>query len=183
MNIPVELKTEILQILNKSDLGLESSHAINTLDWVFKIKPNASLALQIAALAHDIERGVPPRYKSEDFNDHNEYKKAHSDRGAKILEEILQRHNMNQTIIKEATDIVKLHEVGGTEDAYVLMDADSVSFFDNTLEFYFKYKGLEGTLKQIDYKFKRCSPRAQKYIGELNSYKSFKQKLKSTHQL
>lgn len=179
MNIPIKLKEEILNTLDQSDLGRESSHAENTLHWVMKIKPDAHLALQIAALAHDIERGVSPRFKSDDFKNHGDYKKAHSERGADILNKILNKHDIDKKIIKEATDLVRLHEVGGTDYADILMDADSISFFDNNLEFYYKYKGLEGTLKQIDYKLQRCSPRAQKYIGNLEIYKSFMQKLQN----
>lgn len=174
--IPSDLKAEILSILNKSDLGKESSHGENTLLWVKKLKPDASLALQIAALAHDIERGVSPRYKDENFEDHEEYKKAHSERGAQILERILRQRNIDEKVITDATNLVRLHEVGGTTDADILLDADSISFFDNNLDFYISYKGLAGAIKQIEYKFQRCTPRAQKYINNIEKYRLFKKK-------
>jgi HD superfamily phosphodiesterase len=177
MNIPVKLKNEILKILDQSDLEREGSHGENTLYWVKKIKPDASLSLQISALAHDIERGVAPRYKSGDFEDHGEYKKVHSEKGAKIIGKILEKHNIDNKTIDEVKELVRLHETGGNVNADILMDADSISFFDNNLEFYYSYKGLEGTLRQIDYKFKRCSPRAQKHIKSLKVYQSFKKKL------
>lgn len=175
----MNLEKELLDILDKSDLALEKQHAENTLVWVMKLKPGASKALQIAALAHDIERGVPPRYKDEDFENHEDYKRAHSERGAQILEEILRRHKIDEKVIREATDLVRMHEVGGNEDADVLMDADSISFFDNNLDFYIGYKGLEGSVKQIEYKFQRCSPRAQRYIEEIERYRVFKRELTS----
>lgn len=174
--VPRDLETEILNILDNSELRLERTHAKNTLYWVKKLKPNASLALQIAALAHDIERGNLNRYKEGDFNSHQEYKKAHSERGAEILNEILKKHNINSKIIDGATKLVRLHEVGGNEDADILMDADSISFFDNNLEFYISYKGIEGAIKQVEYKFQRCSTRAQKFIEKLKKYKLFKKK-------
>lgn len=174
MQIPPNLKTEILNILRESDLDLEAEHAENTLLWVKKLKPEASLALQIAALGHDLERGRPDRFKSEDFKDHAEYKKAHSEKGAEILEEILKKYKLDTKIIQEAANLVKIHEVGGTEDADILQDADSISFFDNNLEFYIGYKGLEGAKKQVKYKFERCSPRAQKCIKDLEVYQKFK---------
>lgn len=177
MNIPTDLKAEILQTLDKSDLGLESLHAENTLHWVKTLESNPSLALQIAALGHDIERGVPPRYKSEDFKNYGKYKQAHSDRGAKLLEEIMLKHKVDEDVIVQAKKLVELHEVGGTEEADILMDADSISFFDNNLEFYISYKGLEGALRHIDYKFQRCSSRARKYIEKIETYKSFKKKV------
>lgn len=173
MEVSLELKKKILNILRKSDLDLEAEHAENTFEWVLKLKPDASVALQIAALGHDLERGRENRFKSEDFEDHAEYKKAHSEEGARILRKLLEKHNLNKETIDEACRLVELHEVGGTEDADILRDADSISFFDNNLEFYIKYKGIDGAKKQVQYKFERCSPRARKYIQDLDSYKKF----------
>ncbi|MBF0206762.1 MAG: DUF4202 family protein [Oligoflexia bacterium] len=175
--IPIALKTEILNILDKSEHGRERSHAKNTLFWLKKLRPSASMALQIAALAHDIERCVLPRFMDKDFESHAEYKKAHSEKGAMILEEIMKHHDMKEKIIIETTNLVRLHEVGGNLDADILMDADSISFFDNNLDFYISYKGFAGAIKQVDYKFQRCSPRAQKYIVNLKMYKSFKKQI------
>lgn len=174
----MDIKKEILDILDKSDLSLERAHAENTLLWVKKLKPEASEALQIAAIGHDIERGSPPRYREEDFENHEDYKQAHSERGAQILEEIMRRHKIDEKVIREATDLVRLHEVGGNDDADILMDADSISFFDNNLDFYIGYKGMEGAIKQIEYKYKRCTTRAQKYIEKLERYKEFRESLK-----
>lgn len=171
--IPLDLETEILSVLDKSEHGREISHAENTLFWVKKLKPSASLALQIAALAHDIERGILPRFMDKDFESHEEYKKAHSEKGAKILEDILKKYDIDKKIIIEATNLVRLHEVGGNTDADILRDADSISFFDNNLDFYIGYKGMAGAIKQVKYKFDRCSPRAQKYIENLERYKKF----------
>lgn len=173
MDIPKKLYDEIVGLLDLADLDREASHGINTLDWVLRINPDASLALQIAALGHDIERSVSPRYRREEFTDHAEYKKAHSERGAEILGGILNKHNLEQSVIEEAVELVKLHEVGGTEDADVLRDADSISFFDNNLEFYIGYKGLEEAKRQVEYKFGRCSSRAQSHIKQLEGYQRF----------
>jgi hypothetical protein len=84
---------------------------------------------------------------------------------------------MEESVITDATELVRLHEVGGTEDADILRDADSISFFDNNLEFYISYKGFEEAVKQVAYKFDRCSPRAQKHIRELKPYQSFKNRI------
>lgn len=168
-----KIKDEILLILSKSDLDLEAEHGENTLKWALAIKPDASIALQIAALGHDIERSRPDRFKSEDFTDHSEYKRLHSEKGAEMLGELLHNLDIDDEIINEVEDLVRLHEVGGTEEADVLRDADSISFFDNNLEFYIGYKGLEGAKKQVEYKFSRCSKRAQDYIRNLDSYKNF----------
>lgn len=171
------IKDEILQLLSMSDLDLESEHGENTLNWVLRIKPDASLALQIAAVGHDIERSRPDRFRSEDFDDHKEYKRSHSEKGAVMLGELLKSFNLEESIINEVKELVRLHEVGGTEDADVLRDADSISFFDNNLDFYIRYKGIEAAKKQVEYKFSRCSKRAQGYIEDIDGYKRFCEKI------
>lgn len=172
-----QIRDKILYALSKSDLALEANHGENTLKWVLEIKPDASIALQIAALGHDIERSRSDRYRSEDFTDHSEYKRLHSEKGAEMLRELLHEFNIDEEVIKEIEELVKLHEVGGTEDADILRDADSISFFDNNLDFYIGYKGLEGAKKQVEYKFSRCSERARNYIRKLDSYKNFLDKI------
>lgn len=170
-----EVKKKILQTLSKSDLDLEAGHGENTLKWVLVIKPEASMALQIAALGHDIERSRHDRYKNEDFTDHSEYKRLHSEKSAEVLGQLLRGSGIGDTVIEEVEELVRLHEVGGTEDADVLRDADSISFFDNNLDFYIGYKGLEGAKVQVEYKFSRCSKRAQDYIKNLDNYKNFRE--------
>lgn len=168
-----QIKDEILSVLSMSDLELEAEHGENTLKWVLEIKPDAPIALQIAALGHDIERSRLDRYRSEDFPNHAEYKRLHSEKGAEMLGTILSEFEMDRETINEVKELVRLHEVGGTEDADILRDADSISFFDNNLDFYIKYKGLEGAKKQVEYKFTRCSKRAQSYISSIDNYRSF----------
>ncbi|MFZ2152734.1 MAG: DUF4202 family protein [Microgenomates group bacterium] len=138
-----------------------------------KVKAICHAALQIAALAHDIERGILPRFMDKDFESHEEYKRAHSEKGAKILENILKKYAIDKKVIIEVTNLVRLHEVGGNTEANILRDADSISFFDNNLDFYIGYKGMAGAIKQVKYKFERCSPRAQKYIESLEKYQKF----------
>lgn len=171
------IKDEILETLSKSDLDLEAEHGENTLKWVLEINPDASIALQIAALGHDIERSRPDRFKSEDFTDHTEYKRLHSEKGAEMLGELLHNFDISSEIIRQVEQLVSLHEVGGTEEADILKDADSISFFDNNLGFYIGYKGLDGAKQQVDYKFNRSSKRAQEYIKSLKSYNNFLAKI------
>jgi hypothetical protein len=175
--LPINLVNEILDMLDKSEIKTERSHAENTLYWVKKIRPDASIALQIAALGHDLERGISPRFLETDFTSHAEYKVAHSEKSAKILEGIMRMHNLDDKVIASSIDLVILHEVGGNSDADVLMDADSISFFDNNLEYYILYKGLAGAIRQVNYKYERCTPRAQKYIDNIEGYKLFKKQI------
>ncbi|SVD31636.1 uncharacterized protein METZ01_LOCUS384490, partial [marine metagenome] len=43
-------------VIARSKVPEDPVHAENVLEWVLKLKPDAGEALQLAALAHDIDR-------------------------------------------------------------------------------------------------------------------------------
>ena len=49
-------KKQICAIISKSSVPEDPRHADNVLKWLLKLKPDADEALQIEALAHDIDR-------------------------------------------------------------------------------------------------------------------------------
>ena len=68
-------KQRIREIIADSGVPEDPRHAENTLKWLFRLEPKADPALQIAALAHDIDRAVETRkVRREDFTDYNEFK-------------------------------------------------------------------------------------------------------------
>ena len=67
-------KLSIRAIISGSGVPEDPLHAENTLEWLLKLDPAADQALQIAALAHDIERAVEAqKVRREDFKDYNNY--------------------------------------------------------------------------------------------------------------
>ncbi|MBL1276993.1 MAG: hypothetical protein COB30_012985 [Ectothiorhodospiraceae bacterium] len=53
----------------------DSRHADNTLKWLSHLQPGAGEALQLAALAHDIDRAIEETtVKRADFDDYNAFK-------------------------------------------------------------------------------------------------------------
>ncbi len=54
-------KKKIEKIIKNSLVTEDPIHSKNTLEWLLKLKPDADEALQIAALAHDIERAIEKR--------------------------------------------------------------------------------------------------------------------------
>ena len=65
-------KQSIRAIISGSGVPEDPLHAENTLGWLLKLDPGADQALQIAALAHDIERAVEAqKVRREDFKDYN----------------------------------------------------------------------------------------------------------------
>ena len=128
------------------------------------------MALQIAALGHDIERSIEERkIKRENFTDYDEFKKAHSQNSATILQEILLKYDVNQDFIDKVVNLVLLHEFGGTQEANMLKYADSISFFDVNLPFYFKRNSEEETAFRMKWGYKKLS-RVTKSIVRNFSY-------------
>ena len=51
-------KREIRRVVAGSRVPEDSRHADNTLEWLLRLQPDASVAMQLAALAHDIDRAI-----------------------------------------------------------------------------------------------------------------------------
>ncbi len=151
-------KQKIRAIISKSGVPEDPVHAENVLEWVLKLKPDAEEALQIAALAHDIDRAVEKRKISRsDFNDYDAFKAAHAENSARILREILNGCRVEQTIIDEACQLVERHEAGGDLYSDLLKDSDSISFFEVNMPLYFQREGYEETLKRCIWGYQRLS--------------------------
>jgi len=153
-------KQKIRAIISKSGVTEDPVHAENVLEWVLKLKPDANEAMQIAALAHDIDRAVEKRKISRsDFNGYDAFKAAHAKNSARILKEILDKCYVEQTIIDEACRLVERHEVGGGPCSDLLKDADSISYFEVNMPLYFQREGYEETLKRCIWGYQRLSPK------------------------
>lgn len=165
MNMLKKIESEIEKIISKSRVPEDQTHSKNTREWLLKLKPEADMSLQIAALGHDIERSMGERkVRREGYTDYDEFKKAHSKSSAKILHEILFIDHIKQTIIDEVTDLVILHEFGGNPEADILKDADSISFFDVNLPFYFQRNSEKETTLRMIWGYKRLSRYAKSIV-------------------
>jgi len=92
----------------------DSRHADNTLEWLLRLEPDANDALQLAALAHDIDRAIGRiKIKRADFGNYDAFKAAHARNSAEILSPILTACGVERNIVKEACHLVQAHEVGG----------------------------------------------------------------------
>ena len=102
----------------------------NTLEWLLKLKPDADEALQIAALAHDIERAIEKRkVKRKDYKDYDEFKNAHALNSANISLEIMKEYNVSTELTDDVFGLIRLHETGGSMRVNILRGADGISFF------------------------------------------------------
>jgi len=109
-------------------------HFERALYWVMTLRPNASLAIQIAAYAHDIGRSNKKFYvlvKEEGFDAANEY---HQVEGENMMKKFLSQHTDDKELINTVGFLIRHHEDGGTKDSDLVKDADSLSYFDTNSE-------------------------------------------------
>ncbi|MCX2795207.1 DUF4202 family protein [Microbulbifer thermotolerans] len=137
----------------------DPAHADNTLEWLLRLRADADPALQLAALGHDIDRASPDKVRRQDFADYDAFKAAHAHHGAQLLERLLEEQGVERAIIERSCQLVRLHEVGGNEDADLLRDADSLSYFDTNLPLYLRREGEAEALRRSLWGLRRLSPR------------------------
>ncbi len=148
----------IEEIIGKSSVPEDPVHSRNTIEWLLKFKPDADVALRIAALGHDIERASEHRkVKRRDYADYDAFKEAHAERSAEVLVEIMKECNIHMNLIDDVVSLVRRHETGGDTRADLLKDADSVSFFQVNLPFFYTRSGVEETRLRCRWGLKRLS--------------------------
>jgi len=148
-----------------------ANHLIRTVYWVKKLNPQASEALVFAALTHDIERAFSEGRKPpiDEFGgkwDSPIYNKWHSKRSAKFVADFFEKQRVDLKLIKRVGGLIKRHEIGGTKEADLLRDADSLSFLEINAPVFISWipermskKSVKG---KLDYMFNRIgNPKAK----------------------
>ncbi len=162
-------RQKIRAVIAGSQVPEDPDHADNTLEWLLHLEPDAGEALQLAALAHDIDRAIEKiKVRRADFDDYNVFKAAHARHGAELLRPILIACDVAPDTVDEACRLVVVHEVGGDPDADLLKDADSISYFDVNLPLYYQREGWEETLRRSRWGYRRLTPRAQEIVKHIN---------------
>lgn len=139
----------------------EMKHAKVVLSWVKKLKKSPSLALQSAALFHDIDRIVTPAAgagfkgdrKSKEYFLH---KKAHAKRSADYICQKLEDVGIGKNIISKTRFLIEHHDDTLEEvesykdrDLEILVAADTFSWFSTTGVKLLKIEGKERTLDKL----------------------------------
>ncbi len=161
-------KQKIRRIIAGSRVPEDPRHADNTLEWLLRLEPDADDALQLAALAHDIDRAIEElKVKRTDFDDYDAFKAAHARNGAEILRPILTECGVERHIVDEACRLVEVHEVGGDFRSDLLKDADSISYFDVNLPFYYRREGWNEAKRRSSWGYRRLSPEAKEIVKHI----------------
>lgn len=146
--------------LVKADLD----HALDTVHWMLRLEPRASLAAQAAALLHDVERleSEADRRIEHAAPDYVVFKAAHARRGAERAFAMLVAAGLDRATAARVRDIVAAHERrGGDLDVDLLNDADGLSFFSLNSPGYVDYFGPLQSKKKIAYTLARLGARAR----------------------
>jgi hypothetical protein len=121
------------QALTWIDPYWNAEHLRRTRDWLLELDPGASEALRLAAVTHDIERhfpGGPVNDLSLPPEDEVEYRRLHSERSARYVDEWLRARSADEPLREDVRRLILAHETGGDADQDLLQAADSLSFLE-----------------------------------------------------
>lgn len=152
-----------LHDLDRELVRADYAHALDAWQWVLRLDPEAGLAVQLAALFHDVERLVsePVVRIEQHAEDYASFKRAHARRGAELVTEALARIDLDPGTVRRVAELVATHEGdGASEDARLLNDADALSFFSRNSAGFADYYGAAHTRTKVQYTLARMSERA-----------------------
>jgi hypothetical protein len=137
-----------------------STHLLKSLEWVDRLVSDASEAVRLATLTHDMERafGGPDAIPIK-LND-RAYEEAHSNRSARIVGEWLRANGAPAGLVGDVEGLIRVHEWGGSSEANFVQAADSLSFLETNIDLMIgfarsgKYSGTDVALK-IDQMYER----------------------------
>jgi CDP-L-myo-inositol myo-inositolphosphotransferase len=161
-------KKRIEGIIERSRVPEDTVHAKNTLEWLLKLKPDADEALKIAAYGHDIERAIENRkVRRKEYKSYDDFKKGHALNSANILKEIMDDCNVRRGLVNDVFNLVCHHETGG-DGADVLSHADSISFFQVNLPYYFVRNSLGDTKRRFIWGYKRLPDNLKRVVAKFD---------------
>lgn len=159
---------KIAEIISHSKTVEDPVHSVNAREWLVKLRPDADEILQLAILGHDIERALPNRLTKEQFESYDAYKSAHAKLAGEVLAKITKDAGYSENDAERIRALVAEAEASSHDpDIQLISDADSLSYFDYNVNFYFKRNGVQKTKDKIWFMYERCSPVAKKEIEKL----------------
>ncbi|HET9213003.1 MAG TPA: DUF4202 family protein [Thermoanaerobaculia bacterium] len=161
--------------LAKPLVRADYNHALDTWQWVLRLAPDADLAVQLAALFHDIERLASEADARVEHRaaDYQAFKDGHAERGAEVAEALLARVGVDAGARERTARLIAGHEhlpkPGEPDEAALslLNDADALSFFSLNSPGYLDYFGPEAARRKVAYTLRRLRPEARRYLDGL----------------
>ena len=161
-----------LHDLAKPLVRADYNHALYTWQWLLRLQPDAPLALQLAALFHDIERldseaDVRIEHRAPDYI---AFKQLHAARGAEKACMILEQCGVDSNTRGRVAELITQHEQRSTEDVEVavLNDADALSFFSLNSTGFADYYGPAHTRRKLSYTLARLGTAARGHLSSIH---------------
>jgi hypothetical protein len=163
--------------LAKPLVRADYNHALDTWQWALRLEPHASLAVQLAALFHDVERlatEADARIEHHALR-YQDFKDAHAARGAEMAGALLAEAGVGAVARRRTARLIAHHEHPPADaanpadiaDIALLNDADALSFFSLNSAGYLDYFGPEPTRRKVAYTLRRLRPAARRHLAGL----------------
>lgn len=154
-----------LHDLDKPLVHADWAHALDVWQWTVRLDPDAGLAVQLAALFHDIERLVSEADTRVEHQaaDYQGFKDEHARRGAEMADEALKRAGVDAAIREQVARLIAGHE----RMSDVLNDADALSFFSLNSPGYVDYFGAEAARRKVAWTLARLRPEARRRLESI----------------
>jgi hypothetical protein len=145
-------------------------HAVDTWQWALRLDSQAGMAVQLAALLHDVERLASETERRVEHHapDYQAFKDAHASRGAQMARELLLNEGASAALADRASELVMRHErPDAAPELSLLNDADGLSFFSLNSAGYLDYFGSEATKRKVRYTLARMRPESVERLKSL----------------
>ncbi len=151
-----------LHDLDKPLVRADWAHALDVWQWTVRLDPEAGLAVQLAALFHDIERLASEADTRVEHRagDYQAFKDEHARRGAEMADGVLEQAGVDAQTRMQAARLIAGHE----RMPDVLNDADALSFFSLNSPGYVDYFGPEAARRKIAWTLARLRPDARRRL-------------------
>ncbi|QSQ20503.1 DUF4202 family protein [Pyxidicoccus parkwayensis] len=159
-----------LHDLHRPLVRADYQHALDTWQWVLRLRPHASLAVQAAALFHDVERLVSEadRRVEHHAEDYQSFEDAQAEHGAEMARQVLREVGMDVSISQRVKDLVARRERPGDEaDLALLNDADALSFFSLNASGFVRYFDAEHSRRKVANTLARLRPEQRRRLGQM----------------
>lgn len=159
-----------LHDLEKPLVRADYNHSLDVWQWVLRLECDASLALQLAALFHDVERLVSEADERVEHlaADYQSFKDAHARGGAEITLQVLAEAGVAEPVRARVAELIARHERQSDDPEIALLnDADALSFFSLNSHGYARYFGPEQTKKKVAYTWNRMREGARTKLSTI----------------
>lgn len=157
-----------LHDLFKPLVRADYDHAVDTWRWLLRLEPDASVALQLAALFHDVERlhSEPDRRIEQYAADYVAFKTRHAGGSSRLAYGMLLGLGFDSRLAEHTARLIAAHEQPHDDPELCLLnDADALSFFSLNSWGYLSYFGRAQTRRKVAYTLERMSQTARARVA------------------